>query len=184
MRRAGVDGVMLAELLVATALTAASARPAVASVAPGERTVPCEEVIDHVRFPYIGNRDPRFRARLVLAAVSAPGAFVPQVSPTESRPWSSFAKWGMVVRAGAGAPVTVTVPRAWRDRLAISWGNAQHDVFHTLRFPRCGLDAGTGNAYAGGFFLRRQSDCVPLRFEVGERRRVLWFGIGRRCPAR
>ena len=72
----------------------------------------------------------------------------------------------------------------WRDRLAISWGNAQHDVFHTLRFPRCGLDEGTGNAYAGGFFLRRQSDCVPLRFEVGERRRVLWFGVGRRCPAR
>ena len=80
-----------------------------------------------------------------------------------------------------GADVSVTVPRAWRDRLAISWGNAGHAVYHTLRFRRCGADAGVGTAYAGGFFLRREGGCVPLRFRVGTRTRLVWFGIVRRC---
>lgn len=173
---------MLAEFVLALAGCCAPA-PAEAPVAP-VRTVPCEEVIDQVRFPYLGNRDLRFRARLVLDAVSAPGPFVPQTTPTESRPWTYFAKWGMVVRGGAGQAVTVTVPRAWRGRVAISWGNAQHTVFHTLHFPRCGVDRAQGNAYAGGFFLRRASDCVPLVYLVGARSKTLWFGVGRRCPAR
>ena len=170
---------MVAELVLALAGCCAPAH-AEAPVAP-VRTVPCEEVIDHVRFPYLGNRDLRFRARLVLDAVSAPGPFVPQTAPTESRPWTYFAKWGMVVRGGAGPAVTVTVPRAWRGRVAISWGNAQHTVFHTLHFPRCGVDRAQGNAYAGGFFLRRASDCVPLVYRVGTRSKTLWFGVGRRC---
>ena len=174
---------MLAELVLALAGCCAPV-PAEAPVAPvvsPVRTVPCEEVIDHVRFPYLGNRDPRYRARLVLDAVSAPGPFVPQTTPTESRPWTYFAKWGMVVRGGAGPAVTVTVPRAWRARVAISWGNAQHTVFHTLRFPRCGVDRAQGNAYAGGFFIRKEFDCVPLRYQVGARSKMLWFGVGRRC---
>ena len=73
---------MLAELVLALAGCCAPAH-AEAPVAP-VRTVPCEEVIDHVRFPYLGNRDLRYRARLVLDAVSAPGPFVPQTTPTES----------------------------------------------------------------------------------------------------
>lgn len=138
-----------------------------------------------MRFPHLGNRDPRYRTRLVLGSVSAPGALVPQSSPTESKPWTHFAKWGMVFRAGSGADVSVTVPPAWRSRVAISWGNAQHGrVFHTLRFPRCGADSTRGNAYAGGFFLSRQADCIPLRFRVGTRTKLLWFGIARRCPPR
>ena len=49
----------------------------------------------------------------------------------------------------------MSVPRTWRNRVAIVWGNGGHRVFHTLRFPRCGDDPGSGNAYAGGFFLRK-----------------------------
>jgi hypothetical protein len=169
---------MLDLLVLSLAGCCATAQPAAPS--PSRvRTVPCEEAIDHVRFPYVGGGP--FRPRQVLAAASVPGPFVPQTSPTESKPWTYFAKWGMVVRGGAGPPVTVTVPRAWRTRVAISWGNAQHAVFHTLRFPRCGVDSAQGNAYAGGFFIRREFDCVPLRYEVGARSRTLWFGVGRRC---
>lgn len=145
----------------------------------GARTVPCSEVIDTTRFPHVGNVE--YPSQLVLGAVSAPGRYLPQSSPTGTRPWTYFSKWGMVVRAGAGADVSVTVPLAWRSRVAISWGNAQHRVFHTLRFPRCGEDAARGNAYAGGFFLRREGDCVPLRFRVGTRTKLVWFGIVRRC---
>jgi len=161
---------VIAELFVAFALAA-----------PQQRTVPCSETIDETRFPHIGNRDPRYRSRPVLDAVSVPPAHVPGSSPTESTPWTHFSKWGLVIRGGAGADVSVTVPRAWRNRVAISWGNAGHVVYHTLRFPRCGDDAMRGSAYAGGFFLRRAADCVPLRFRLGTRTKLVWFGIVRRC---
>ena len=176
----GVETMMLDLLVLSLAGCCATAQPA-APPPSRVRTVPCEEVIDHVGFPYAGGGDPRFLPRLVLAAVSAPGPFVPQTTPTESRPWTYFAKWGMVVRGGAGTRVTVTVPAAWRTRVAVSWGNAQHSVFHTLHFPRCGIDSAQGNAYAGGFFIRREFDCVPLRYQVGARSKTLWFGVGRRC---
>jgi hypothetical protein len=38
-----------------------------------------------------------------------------------------------------------------------------------------------GYAYAGGFFLRAPSACVPLVLAVGSRRQTVWFGIERRC---
>ena len=161
---------MLAELLVALALT------------PHQRTVPCAEMIDTVRFPHVGNVD--YPRQLVLAAASAPGRFVPQSSPTGSPPWTHFSKSGMVIRGGPGADVSVSVPRAWRNRVAISWGNAGHAAYHTLRFRRCGDDATRGHAYAGGFFLRQAASCVPLRFRVGTRTRLVWFGIVRRCGSR
>jgi hypothetical protein len=160
---------MLAELLVLLAL------------APQQRTVPCAEMIDTVRFPHVGSVE--YPSQLVLGAASAPGRFIPQSSPTGSPPWMHFSKWGMVIRGGPGADVSVTVPHAWRDRVAISWGNAGHSVYHTLRFARCGDDGTRGHAYAGGFLLRRAAACVPLRFRVGMRTKLVWFGIVRRCPA-
>ena len=163
---------MLAELVLGLVLAGSA----------GERTIPCGEVIDHVAFPHVGSV--QYPSQLVLGTVSAPARHMPQSSPTGAPPWTYFSKWGMVVRGGPGRPVVVTVPLAWRNRVAISWGNAQHRVFHTLRFPRCGDDAGTGNAYAGGFFLRRPSGCVPLRFTVGTRTTLVWFGIVSRCRGR
>jgi hypothetical protein len=163
---------MLAELAVGLALAAP----------PGARTVGCDEVIDTVRFPALGSAE--YPSQQVLGSVSAPARHVPQSSGTGERPWTYFSKWGLVVRAGRGADVSVTVPPAWRDRVAISWGNNQHRVFHTLRLPRCDGDAGHGSAYAGGFFLRKPADCVPLRFRVGTRTRLVWFGIVRRCGPR
>jgi hypothetical protein len=161
---------MLAELAALTLLLAA----------PGERAVPCAESIQTIAFPHVGGRD--YPAQQVLGAVSAPGKHVPQSSETGQPPWTYFGKWGLVVRGGPGADVVVSVPRAWRNRVAISWGNAQHRVFHTLRFDRCGEDARKGYAFAGGFYLRRASGCVPLRFTTGGRSRLVWFGIVRRCP--
>jgi hypothetical protein len=162
---------MLAELTAVGLLLAA---------APGERTVPCAESIQTVAFPHLGGR--QYPAQQVLGAASAPGKHVPQSSETGAPPWTWFSKWGMVVRGGLGPAVVVSVPRAWRTRVAISWGNARHGrVFHTLRFLRCGDDAAQGHAYAGGFFLRRPSGCVPLRFTVAGRARVVWFGIVNRC---
>lgn len=153
---------------------------ALALLAPGERTVSCAETIDETRFPHLGNRDPRYRYRTVLDAVSAPGVLL-HAYRSGPPAWPLFAKSGMVVRGRPGAAVTVTVPPAWRDRLAISWGNGGHGVFHTIRFPRCGGDPSVGAAWAGGFFVKRTPLCAPLRFTVGGRSATLRFGIARRC---
>ena len=98
---------MLAELAIGLLLAGSA----------GERTVPCTEAIQTVAFPYAGST--RYRSQLVLETVSAPGKHVPQSSETGSPPWKWFSKWGMVVRGGEGASVVVSVPRTWRNRVAI-----------------------------------------------------------------
>ena len=167
-------------MLAALALSLVAISGPAADAGPfQQRTVSCDEAIEQVRFPYTG-RAP-YRLRLVLGTASVPGAFVPQVSQTGPPRWPYVAKWGFVLRAGAGPALTIAVPPRWRTRVGISWGNAGHGVYQRLRFPRCGGDASRGNAYAGGFFLRAPSDCVPLRYAVAGRSRLVWFGIGRGC---
>jgi hypothetical protein len=149
--------------------------------APGERAVPCAEVIAETSFPHLGNRDPRYRNRLVLDVISVPPALVPGSARTGETRWTHFSKWGLVVRGGATSKVSVSVPAAWRSRVAIAWGSGGHGVFHTVRLSRCGGDPARGHAYAGGFFLRKSSGCVPLRFTSGSRTRLVRFGIVQRC---
>jgi hypothetical protein len=135
-----------------------------------QRTIPCGEFVDVTRFPYPGYR-------LALGAVSVPRAYG-RSYPTAAA-WPYFAKGGVVVKSGRS--VTITVPPAWRERIAISWGNNVHRVFHTIRIAACSRIPKQGYAYAGGFFLRSPSACVPLVLAVGGRRQTVWFGIGRRC---
>jgi len=140
------------------------------------QTVPCSASVHRARFPYLG--DPGYRYRLVLGAVSVPPAYLRQVIATGNRPWRYWHKAGLVVRA-SGQAVTVSVPRAWRARVAITWGNT--GIVHSLRIAGCGHDPSQGNAYAGGLYLRSTSACVPLVFSVGTRSSTVRFGVGRRC---
>jgi hypothetical protein len=166
--------------LLAAGLVSASALGARAPDSIRSRTVPCDEIIALTRFPHWGNAQPQYRNRLVLDAISVPPAFLQQVNPSGEPPWRYFSKWGMVVRSD-GRSITVTVPARWRDRAAISWGNAAHGVFQRIRFAGCRFGKNVGNAYAGGFFLRSRSACVPLTFRIGNRSATVRFGIGRRC---
>src|SRR5439155_13174548 len=159
----------LASLLVAFMSTVAAAH-----VAPAPRTVPCSEIIDHTRFPYRAGG-----YRLVLGAVSVPPAYLRQVVPTGQRPWGYWRKAGLVVRAGS-PPVTVTVPKEWRHRAAITWGNST-GIVAWLRLTGCEPARNVGHAYAGGFYLRLPSACLPLIFRVGRRTATVRFGLGRRC---
>jgi hypothetical protein len=137
------------------------------------RTVARDQVIDHPRFPYRSGG-----YRLVLGTFSVPPAYIPQVVHVGGT-WPYWSKAGMVVRAGVPA-VTVTVPRAWRSRAAIIWGNAASPV-SSLRFASCPGRARVGRAYAGGFSLRARRACVPLAFRVRARTATVRFGVGRRC---
>lgn len=156
-------------------IVGATARPGSSGPA---RTVPCGEVIDHPTFPYVGGVGHRYR--LVLGVISAPPAYLAQVVATHERPWAYWRKAGLVVRAG-GQPVSVSVPEGWMKRAAIIWGNGNYDPASSLRIAACGSDPNVGNAYAGGFYLRSRSACLPLIFRVRRRSATVRFGIGRRC---
>ena len=172
MTRAPIVGVIVALALAAVA--AASSRAAFRS---GPPSVPCSEIIDRTNWPYLGSRDYRYRP--VLGAVSVPPAYISQVVHLRDGAWPYWEKAGLVVRAGRG-PVTVSVPPAWRKRAAITWGGNTGTV-NSLRITRCGSDPSRGNAYAGGFYLRSPSACLPLVFRVGSHTRTVRFGLGRRC---
>jgi hypothetical protein len=165
--------------LIALITVVAAAGVALAGHATAPRTVPCADSIDTTPFPFSGSNQPQQRYRLVLDAVSVPPAYLQQVVATNERPWRYWRKAGLVVQMD-GKAVTVTVPARWRTRAAITWGNNGGPVA-SLRIAGCAGSRHSGNAYAGGFYLRSPSACLPLRFTVGGRSATALFGIGKRC---
>ncbi len=151
-------------------LTGVAAWSAPSGVTP---TVKCDRIILRVGSGHAGGY------RVLLGVVSAPPPYRPQVIATGSRPWTHWSKAGLVIRGGT-PPVTVSVPKAWRNRAAITWGNS--GIVNTLRIASCPpSESKTWNAYAGGFLLRSRSACVPLVFTVGKRSATVRFGLARAC---
>jgi hypothetical protein len=144
------------------------------------RTVPCRESIGGTKFPHVGSIFSRYRYRLVLGAVSVPPAYLGQVVPTGEKPWAYWRKAGLVVRAD-GQAVSIRVPPGWHGRAGITWGNGGNGVLDSLRIAGCSGGAARGLSYAGGFYLRSPSACLPLVFRVGRRSETVRFGIGRHC---
>lgn len=159
----------LAVLLSLAALGAFPASPA----APAP-SVPCREAIDRTPFPYTGGG-----YRVVAGAVAVPPAYLPEIEDTGQAPWRYWRKAGLVVRAGVS--VTLTVPKAWRTRFGIAWGNAERGTRSVVRIAACPGKAGSANVWAGGFVLRVPSACAPLVVRAGGRSATVWFGLGRRC---
>jgi hypothetical protein len=166
-------------------LAAAVAMPtawASGTTSPGRvRNLYCDESIGVTRFPYLGNSQPQYQSHLVLGAASVPPAYLGQVVATHEQPWSYWRKAGLVIRSGSER-VTLSVPKQWRSRAAIVWGNGGDGVFSSVRVTGCGFNPHSGNAYAGGFYLRSPSACLPLIVRVGTRTATVRFGIGQRCP--
>jgi hypothetical protein len=148
---------------------------ALAASSPPGPTVPCNQVVEPV---------PNINHRTVLDVVSVPPALQPYAVTTNNRPWAYFRKAVLNVRAGRTS-VTVSVPKPWRTRAGISWGNGGYTgvgIVSSLRIAACPSLPGW-RGYAGGFYLRSSSACVPLTFQVGRRSATVRFGIGRSCPS-
>jgi hypothetical protein len=156
------------------ALAVAMALAATAASANAPPTVTCTGIVGRVRSGHVGGN------RVVLGTVSVPPAYLPQVVPSRNKAWPFVTKRGLAVHGGSPA-VVVTVPRAWRKRAAIVWGDS--GIVSGLRIARCSafLPPKVWNAYAGGFYLRSRSACVPLTFRVGRRTKTVRFGLARRC---
>jgi hypothetical protein len=164
---------VVALFAVCSALIGRTARGSLRSVP----VVVCGDIIGQATGPRVDGY------RLVLGVMSVPPAYMPQgaVHVDGFGRWRYWHKAGMVVRAGKFT-VTVAVPKAWRSRAAITWGN-RLGIVNSLRFSGCGTAplVSEWNAYAGGFYLRAPSACVPLVFRVGHRSTTVRFGIGRHC---
>ncbi len=118
--------------------------------------------------------------RVVLGAVAAPPVHFPHgVHDLLFAPFAYWTKAGLAIRASK-AVVTVSLPKDWRDRARIVWG-APGTPAASVRFAPCPSTVATWNGYAGGFYLRAHSACVPLIFRVGQRTATVRFGIGQRC---
>jgi hypothetical protein len=92
-------------------VTAFAAPPGVAAHA----TVGCDSVAQ-----VIGAVTPDSSNRTVFARIAMPAAFLGQAA-NENYPLRYWAKAGIFVRPGS-RPVDLIVPVAWRNRLAIEWG--------------------------------------------------------------
>src|SRR5262245_976402 len=80
-------------------------------------TVGCDQIVGTVKTGHDAGY------RVVLGVVSAPPAALPSVVHVPAfSPFPYWRKAGMVIRA-SGKPVTVSVPKAWRRRVRIGWGN-------------------------------------------------------------
>jgi hypothetical protein len=161
-------------VLTVAALTGAAARSAASPPLP---TVACGKSIGSVASGRAGGY------RVVLGVVSVPPAFRPQVvrkgTRDKDREWPYWSKAGLIVHGGS-PPVTVTVPRRWRNRAAIEWGNT--GVVSALRIAPCGTNPEKPwNSYAGGFYLRSRSACIPLIVRVGNRSATVRFGLAEVC---
>lgn len=116
---------------------------------------------------------------LLGGVVSVPPEYLSQTFRTRERAWPYWEKAGILVRAGRG-PVDIMVAPSARGRAAIGWGNPAHPV-SSLEIAAC---PGRGwHAYAGGFFIRRRTGCVPLVLRAGDRTATVTVGLRRRsCP--
>jgi hypothetical protein len=132
--------------------------------------VGCDQAIPQVGAP---------GGRILFGVLAVPPARLERAVPTGTQPWAYFRKYGLSIRASSPA-VLVTIPKAWRHRAAIVWGN-DAGPGSSLRLLSCPPQQGAWSGYAGGFYLRAASGCVPVVFEIGRRTATVRFAIGRSC---
>ncbi|HZL54601.1 MAG TPA: hypothetical protein VFC22_03140 [Solirubrobacteraceae bacterium] len=119
--------------------------------------------------------------RIVLGRLALPAVRHKDVTRrTDVRPFHWWSKAPLAIRAGTTA-VALTVPPAWRTRVAITYGDSGPEVAASaLRFQTCPAAGTSWNAYPGGFFTATRV-CFPLDMTVGHRTTTVQTGTGVRC---
>jgi len=152
------------------------AGPATAPVAQAAEPGACGRFVNMISVRIF----PRYR--LVLGDVAMPPARLPALGPSGHAAWPYGEQTGFQFH-GDGPPVTITVPEAWRDRVAVFGVTGRSPGFaSTVRIPSCPL-RGAWDTYVSAFYTHSRTACVPLQVQVRHRTVTFWFGLGRRCPA-
>ena len=172
---------MLVAVTLVAACTASGGTPAASRSATEQPAVEQSAALSAYSCSLtIGNEPGPPAGPTVLGVVSiGTGTILGPTVRVDRGRWRYWQKHGLAIRAGNQA-VTISVPDAWRTRAAITWG-INVGIVSTLRLPGCPGAQGTWNAYAGGFYLRSSSACVPLVVEAGGRSTEVHIGVGRRC---
>jgi hypothetical protein len=122
------------------------------------------------------------RYRLVFGDVAMPPGRLPPLGRSGRTAWPYGEKTGFQFHGG-GPPVTITVPEAWRDRVAVFGVTSRPLGFaSTVRIPSC-PPRSAWDTYVSAFYTRSRTACVPLQVQVKHETVTLWFGLGRRCRA-
>ena len=94
-----------------------------------------------------------------------PPARLPPLGPSGHAAWPYGEKTGFQFHGG-GPPVTVTVPEAWRDRVAVfGVTNRPLGFASTVRIPSC-PPRSAWDTYVSAFYTRSRTACVPLQVQV------------------
>jgi len=124
--------------------------------------------------------DPPGDYRLAVPNVAVPTLSVLQVGDSgEADPAARlFAKWGLVVRAGAA--VDIQVGPGWEDRARVGWGNPATPAA-AVHVPACpGPSGGPWLHFAGGTWVA-QPACVPLIVRSQGQEAEVRLGVGVPC---
>ena len=141
---------------------------------PNNPEVSCDTILGGARYSGTELDD-----RLLFDVVYVPASYRPDTAiPSGKKTWPYSADAGLIIR-GDAPPVEISVPKEWRNRAAISWGNKK--IVHSLRFASCPPYGLPWNAYDGSFHLRARTACVPLTFTVEGESKTIRFGVGTRC---
>ena len=92
-----------------------------------------------------------------------------------------FGKIGIAIKTGQ--KFTITVPRAWQNRMRIGWSNHGKVLATTLHVPGCSSTPPGAEwvVYPGGFWLKAAA-CVPLTIQTSTETRTIHVPIGKHCP--
>jgi hypothetical protein len=119
--------------------------------------------------------------RVVAGMVGLPTQRVLQASPSgEHDPVSKlFAKWGLVVRAGA--TVEIAVGPGWEQKARIGWGKPGPRAA-SIRVTACPATGGSSawTAFAGGTWVTTPA-CVPLTIRANGRAETTRLPVGKPC---
>lgn len=126
--------------------------------------------------------EPSAESGVVLGVVALPtGRVLEAYDAGEPGPAGRlFAKWGLLVRAGA--ELDIAVLPSWANRARIGWGSpAARGV--RVRVPGCPPSSGGGQwlAFAGGYWVD-EPGCVPLTVYSGGQAVRVDVAVGRACP--
>jgi hypothetical protein len=137
---------------------------------PARSTVGCDLWIDETERV-------NSNAEIVLDRIGLPrGRYPWRIARFRGYEFPLSAKWGVLIRAGTGEPVTISIARPWRRHAVIGWGNGRA---LSVRFLPC-KSSSTWLVYAGGFDLKKLG-CVPFDVQVGARIQRVRIAFGRSC---
>jgi hypothetical protein len=115
----------------------------------------------------------------VLGRISVSTGYLQMPVPAPGNgPWRYWEKRPILILAGTG-PVQVSVPPAWRQRAAITYGTT--GIVSSLVLTAGRQPSGVWGGYAGGIYLRAATSCIPLVFALGTRSVTVRFSVAGRC---